>query len=83
MVDAAFIERLVHEALPGAKVRATDTTGTGDHWHVVIIDPSFAGERTFQRQKRVMPPFKAYLADNTVHALDLVTLTPEEATRRA
>lgn len=78
MVDAAFIQGLVHEVLPQATVRPTDLTGGGDHWHVVIVDDAFAGLRTFQRQRIVMEPFKPHLLSGSVHALDLATLTPEE-----
>lgn len=84
MVDAAFMERLVHEALPDAQVHPTDLTGGGDHWHVIVVDPSFEGLRSFKRQRIVMEPFKPYIADDVVHALDLVALTPEEyAARKA
>ncbi|MBW3583085.1 MAG: BolA/IbaG family iron-sulfur metabolism protein [Euryarchaeota archaeon] len=82
MVEASFIIGLVHKALPEAEVHPEDMTGTGDHWHVVVVDPSFEGLRTFKRQRVVMEPFKAYIASDVVHALDLVTLTPDEFAAR-
>lgn len=78
MVQPSFIVETVRSILPEAEVHPTDLTGGGDHWHVVVVDPSFEGERTFKRQRRVMEPFKPFIRDDSVHALDLVTLTPEE-----
>lgn len=82
MVDKAFITRLVHEVLPEAEVEAIDFTGGGDHWHVVVVDPSFEGMRSFRRQRLVMEPFKPHIRTEEVHALDLVCLTPEEGKNR-
>lgn len=82
MVDKQFIERLVHEVLPGAEVEPTDLTGGGDHWHVVVVDPTFEGMRSFKRQRLVMEPFKPHIRTDVVHALDLVCLTPEEKRER-
>lgn len=78
MVDATFMTATIRGVLPNADVHATDLTGGGDHWHVVIVDPSFEGLRSFQRQRVVMEPFKPLIANDTVHALDLVAMTPAE-----
>ena len=82
MVDAAFIRDRVHEVLPQADVLATDLTGGGDHWHVVVVDASFEGQRSFRRQRMVMEPFKPHIQSDVVHALDLVCLTPAERAER-
>lgn len=76
------IEKIVHKALPSARVKARDTTGTGDHWHVVVVDDAFDGLMPIKRQRLVMDPFKPLIAEDTVHALDLVTVTPAEAAER-
>lgn len=82
MVDASFIVDRVHEVLPEARVYPTDLTGGGDHWHAVVVDPSFEGLRSFKRQRVVLEPFKPHIKTDVVHALDLVCLTPEEHARK-
>ena len=55
--------------------------GGGTHFNVEVISQSFDGESRVARQRQVY----ALLADELkerVHALSLVTLTPEEATQR-
>lgn len=79
MVDAAFIAATVRQALPGARVEATDLTGGGDHWRAVVVDARFEGMRPLARQRLVLEPFKPHIASNAVHALDLVCKTPAEA----
>ena len=81
-VEPKQIEQLVHQALPEARVAAKDTTGTGDHWHVTVVDDAFEGMLPIKRQRLVMEPFKPYIATDQVHALDLVTVTPKEAAER-
>jgi acid stress-induced BolA-like protein IbaG/YrbA len=81
-VEPREIEQLVRKALPQSNVKAKDTTGTGDHWHVIVIDPAFEGLMPIKRQRLVMEPFKPYIATDQVHALDLVTVTPQEAQER-
>lgn len=76
------IEGIIHQALPSARVKAKDTTGTGDHWHVVVVDDAFEGLMPVKRQRLVMEPFKPLIAEDTVHALDLVAVTPAEAAER-
>lgn len=82
MVDAAFMAATVHAVVPGAEVHATDLNGGGDHWHCVVVDASFEGLRSFQRQKVVLAAFKALIADGTVHALDLKCMTPAEVAEK-
>lgn len=78
MVDAAFIVATVRRALPDARVEAIDLTGGGDHWRARVVDARFEGLRPLARQRLVLEPFKAHLASNAVHALDLVCRTPAE-----
>ncbi len=81
-VQTEQIEQIVHQALPEARVSARDTTGTGDHWHVIVVDDAFEGLMPIKRQRLVMEPFKPLIASDQVHALDLVTVTPKEAAER-
>lgn len=77
-VDAAWIERLVHRAVPDAHVVVTDLTGGRDHWHVVVVSPSFAGVRSFQRQRPILAAATPHIQSGVLHAFDLKCLTPEE-----
>ena len=52
---------------------------SGDHFHVRIISEDFIGLRPLQRQMPVLKHFKKFLEDNSVHALDLKCMTPEQA----
>ena len=47
------------------------------HFHVEIVSPLFAGLSRVARQRRVYQALAAEMA-GPVHALGLVTLTPEE-----
>lgn len=78
MVDTEFMVATVRTVLPDAKVEATDTTGGGDHWRVVVEDEAFAGLRPLARQRMVLAAFKPHIATNVVHALDLSCKAPGE-----
>jgi len=78
MPDAEWMDARVREVLPDAEVTVTDLTGSGDHFHLLVIDRSFEGMRPLQRQRCILTAFKAFIP-NVVHALDLKALTPKEA----
>lgn len=78
MVDAQWMRKTVHEAVPDADVHPTDLTGGGDHWHVVVVSPSFEGQRSFRRQRPVLAAFTPHIQSGAVHALDLKCITPAE-----
>ena len=52
--------------------------GGETHFHVRIVSASFAGLSRVQRQRKVYAAVAEELAER-VHALSLVTLTPDEA----
>ena len=52
--------------------------GGETHFRVRIVSPSFAGLSRVERQRKVYAAVAEELAER-VHALSLVTLTPEEA----
>ena len=79
MVDAVWIEAEVRQVYPDAKIECTDLTGNGDHWFVMVVDPSFEGMRPLPRQRPILSHFKQYIEGNVVHALDLKCWTPEQA----
>ena len=51
MPSTEWIESEVRAILPNCLVEVTDLTGGSDHFHVRVVDASFAGMRPLQRQK--------------------------------
>ena len=80
MVSEDWVSSEVLKVYPTALVEATDLHGSGDHFHVRIISEDFEGVRPLQRQMPVLKHFKKYIEDNSVHALDLKCMTPEQST---
>lgn len=56
--------------------------GGETHFRVTIVSEAFAGQSRVERQRQVYAALAEELSSG-VHALQLVTLTPEEDTRRA
>lgn len=77
-VDPDWIRQLVQSAVPDAQVEATDLTGGGDHWFVVVVSEAFEGQRSFQRQKPILAAVTPHMQTGVVHAFDLKCLTPGE-----
>ncbi len=78
MVGTEWIEAEVLKAVPDATVEVIDLHGSGDHFHVRIISPSFDGMRPLQRQKQVLAVMKEHIP-HPIHALDLKCMTPAQA----
>lgn len=78
-MNAEWMAQQVQAVVPDATVHATDLTGGGDHWHVVIVSDAFDGQRSFQRQRPVLVHFTPHIQSGVVHALDLKCMTPSEA----
>jgi stress-induced morphogen len=71
------IRVLIRAALPDAVVTVADTTGGGDHFAATVVSTAFAGKGPVDRHRLVY----AALGDamrGPIHALALVTETPEE-----
>ena len=79
MVSVEWMEQEVLKVVPDAVVEVSDLHGTGDHFHVRIISDTYEGLRPLQRQKPILKHFKIHISSNTVHALDLKCMTPEQA----
>ena len=79
MVTEQWMVEEVLKVVPDARVEASDLHGSGDHFHVRVISESYEGVRPLQRQRPILNHFKAFIAQNTVHALDLKCMTPTQA----
>jgi stress-induced morphogen len=75
------IRARIRAALPDADVAVTDTTGSGDHFSATVVSAAFVGKGPVERHRLVY----AALGDamrGPIHALALVTETPEEYQRK-
>ncbi len=55
-----------------------DAANEGNKFDVLIVDDSFEGKRLVQRQQAVYALFNHHIANGTIHALSIHTLTPAE-----
>jgi stress-induced morphogen len=75
------IRALIRAALPDAEIAVSDTTGGGDHYAATVVSTAFVGKGPVDRHRLVY----AALGDamrGPIHALALVTETPEEYQRK-
>lgn len=82
MVQPQYMIDTAKAAVPDAAVHPTDLNGGGDHWHMVVVAPSFDGLRPLARQRAILAAFSAAMASGAVHALDLKCITPDELQER-
>ena len=71
-MDAAKIESLIKEALPGAEVEITDLAGDGDHYSAEVIWSGFEGQSRVQQHQTVYAALKGRMGGE-LHALQLKT----------
>lgn len=71
-VGEVVIERL-KEAFPDARMKLSDTTGTGDHWELSIASDAFQGLSKVKQHQAIYKPLRDLIDANQVHALKLKT----------
>ena len=76
MVTADIIVTKLRQDMPSAKITATDMTGGGDHWRVVISATEFKNKSLVEQHQMV---YKALgdLMKQEIHALALDTREAE------
>jgi stress-induced morphogen len=68
------LAELLRAAFPGAQeVDVVDRTGGGDHFHVTVVDGSFAGLSLVAQHRRVYDALAGPLGDGTIHELRITT----------
>lgn len=75
-MEAAEIERLIREGLPGAEVSIRDLAGDGNHYSATVISESFRGKSRVQQHQMVYAALKDQMG-GILHALALQTTVPE------
>jgi len=79
-MDAATIQRLIKQGLPGS--RATVHGADGVHFEAEVVSAAFQGKLPLARHRMVYATL-GELMGGAIHALSLRTVTPEEASRGA
>jgi len=78
-MDAASIQALIENGLPGARARVQGDDGV--HFEAEVVAAQFAGKLPLARHRLVYATL-GELMGGAIHALALKTLTPEEAAAR-
>lgn len=76
-MQAAEIERLIREELPGSDVRIEDLRGDGEHYAAYVASSDFAGKNRVQQHQMVYKALKGSM-DTQLHALALQTSIKED-----
>ena len=76
MYTAEKIQQTIAEALPGATVKVTDTTGTNDHFDCLVIWDGFEKKSLVEQHQMVMAPLQEGLKE-AIHALSIKTKIKE------
>jgi stress-induced morphogen len=76
-LDAATIERLIKEGLPGAQVTVEDLRGDGDHYAATVVSSAFKGKSRIQQHQMVYRALGGHVG-NALHALALQTAAPQD-----
>jgi stress-induced morphogen len=76
MLTAEDIENRVKESLNVHSIRASDMTGGGDHWQLMVVSGDFADKTLVEQHQLVYKALGAWM-HKEIHALALNTKTPE------
>ena len=78
MPSAEELKTRIEQALPGADVSVTDTTGGGDHFRAEIVSERFEGLTPIQQHRLIYDVFGDEVG-RAIHALSIKTGTPSPA----
>lgn len=74
-MNAADIEKMILDALPGASVEIRDLAGDGDHYAATVVSEAFIGKSRVQQHQMVYDALKGNMG-GVLHALALQTSAP-------
>ncbi len=75
MITVQEIEALIQKKIPGASVRVSDMTGTGDHFEIQVSSGLFKGKPLIEQHRMVFAALEKEM-DRRIHAVQLKTLVP-------
>jgi len=78
IMNTVEIESVLQQALTDCTVNVQDLTGGGDHFQVLVISPAFEGKSLVEQHQLVYAALKESMGNDSIHALALKTLTPQE-----
>ncbi len=80
MISAEEIVSRIESGIEGAKATVTDIGG-GNHWDAHVVASGFEGKSLVERHQLVYATVRDRMLphDESIHALQLKTLTPQEA----
>jgi stress-induced morphogen len=71
-MTADILTKKLLESFPDAKIKASDMTGGGDHWQVVIESAQFTGKSLVEQHQLVYKALGDWMK-REIHALALTT----------
>ena len=71
------IKEKIKNFIPESKVEVKDTTGTGDHFSVIVISDKFENVNLVNRHKMIYESLSQYVTKE-IHALQIKTYTEKE-----
>jgi stress-induced morphogen len=77
-LDVSQIQQLILAGLPDASVDVRDPMNDRTHFEATVVSPSFVGKNRVQQHKMVYKTLGDSF-EGPLHALQLVTLTPDAA----
>jgi len=77
MMQPEAIRQLISQSLPNSQIEVEDTTGTLDHFQVLVISPEFQGKTLVEQHQMVYRALGDAMKE-AIHALALKTYSPEE-----
>ena len=71
------IKQKVEDEISGARVEVVDTTGTGDHFSILVVSDIFNKMTLINRHKLIYQSLDKYVTKE-IHALQIKAYTEEE-----
>jgi len=71
------IKEKIEDSISNSKVEVKDTTGTGDHFSVLVISDHFKNMNLVNRHKLIYESLNQYITKE-IHALQIKAYTEEE-----
>ena len=72
------IKEKIKNFIPESRVEVKDTTGTGDHFSVIVISDKFEYVNLVKRHKMIYESLSQYVTKE-IHALQIKTYTEKES----
>jgi stress-induced morphogen len=75
MTSITLVADKIRQQIPDAKVEVYELDGKSDHLAVQVISASFKGKTLLEQHQMVNSAVQEELADATIHALQIKTIT--------